>query len=418
MSSEESQIRRYEFKKALQELANLKGRGTELISLYIPPDKQISDVVQYLREEYSTSSNIKSKSTRKNVLSAIESIMSKLKYYRFPPESGLVFFVGHVSTRGDQTQMYSKIIEPPEPIQTFMYKCDSIFHLEQLKTQLEVKESYGLIVIDRKEATIGFLKGTNIEVVANEQSLVPSKHHQGGQSSRRYERLIEIAAHEFFKKVGEIANNAFIPNIREMKAVFIGGPGATKEYFFEKDYLRNEIKFKVEDLFDIGYTDETGLRELVDKAADSIKDMQIARERDLINKFLMEIKKPDGGLGIYGESAVKKELEMKTVDLLLISEDFSKSKFTYKCSSCGNVSEYITKQEEPLECDECGGAMNLTEEEDLVEVFYKLAEVAGTRVEMISEESEEGKLLKRAFGGIAGILRFVRTDSQLPPGAY
>ena len=418
MSSEESQIRRYEFKKALQELANLKGRGTELISLYVPPDKQISDVVQYLREEFSTSSNIKSKSTRKNVLSAIESIMSKLKYYRFPPESGLVFFVGHVSTRGDQTEMYSKIIEPPEPIQTFMYKCDSIFHLEQLKIQLDVKESYGLIVIDRKEATIGFLKGTNIEVVANEQSLVPSKHHQGGQSSRRYERLIEIAAHEFFKKVGEIANNAFIPDIKDMKAVFIGGPGATKEYFFEKDYLRNEIKFKVGDLFDIGYTDETGLRELVDKAADSIKDMQIARERDLINKFLMEIKKPDGGLGVYGESIVRKELEMKTVDLLLISENFSKSKYAYKCPNCGNITEYTTKQDEPPVCDDCNVAMNLTEEEDLVEVFYKLAEVAGTRVEMISEESEEGKLLKRAFGGIAGILRFVRTDSQVPPGAF
>ena len=65
MEDSESQIRRYEFKKALNELTKLHGRGTELISLYVPPDKQISDVVQYLREEFSTSSNIKSKSTRK-----------------------------------------------------------------------------------------------------------------------------------------------------------------------------------------------------------------------------------------------------------------------------------------------------------------------------------------------------------------
>ena len=60
MPTDESQMRRYEFKKALQELESLKGRGTELISLYVPPGKQISDVVQYLREEFSTSSNIKS----------------------------------------------------------------------------------------------------------------------------------------------------------------------------------------------------------------------------------------------------------------------------------------------------------------------------------------------------------------------
>lgn len=100
--------------------------------------------------------------------------------------------------------MYTKIIEPPEPIQTFIYKCDSQFHLEPpLMSQLEAKEMYGLIVIDRKEATVGFLKGgTNIVVVSNEQSLVPSKHHQGGQSSRRYERLIEIAAHESSRRWG------------------------------------------------------------------------------------------------------------------------------------------------------------------------------------------------------------------------
>ena len=119
MANDESQIRRYEFKKALTEIKDLRGRGTELISLYIPPDKQIWDVVQYLREEFSTSSNIKSKSTRKNVLSAIESIMSRLKYYKSPPPTGLVFFVGHVATRGDQTEMYTRIVEPPEPIQTF-----------------------------------------------------------------------------------------------------------------------------------------------------------------------------------------------------------------------------------------------------------------------------------------------------------
>ncbi len=367
----------------------------------------ISDVVQYLREEYSTSANIKSKSTRKNVLAAIESIMSRLKNYKFAPPSGLVLFVGHVSTRGDQTEMYANIIEPPEPIQTFSYMCDSSFHLEQLQAQLAVKEAYGLIVIDRKEATIGFLNGTNISVVANEQSLVPSKHHQGGQSSRRYERLIEIAAHEFFKKVGEIANNAFVPGIKDINAVFIGGPGATKEYFFEKDYLRNEVKDKVKNLFDIGYTDETGLKELVDKAADTMKEMQISREKDLINKFMMEIRKPDGGLGVYGESAIKSALLQKAVDLLLLSEDLNKVSYTYRCPSDGELRTIVKKQDEGVLCPKCSSVMTLDHQEDTVEVFYKLAEASGARVELISLESEEGKLLQKAFGGMAGVLRYV-----------
>ena len=36
--------RRYEFKKTLEKLQAKQGSGTELISLYIPPDKQIYDV--------------------------------------------------------------------------------------------------------------------------------------------------------------------------------------------------------------------------------------------------------------------------------------------------------------------------------------------------------------------------------------
>ena len=414
MEDSESQIRRYEFKKALNELTKLHGRGTELISLYIPPDKQISDVVQYLREEFSTSSNIKSKSTRKNVLAAIESIMSRLKYYKAPPETGLVFFVGHVATRGDQTEMYTKIIEPPEPFQTFMYKCDSVFHLEQLQTQLGEKEIYGLIVMDRKEATVGVLSGTNINVITNEQSLVPSKHHQGGQSSRRYERLIEIAAHEFFKKVGDIANDAFMPSIREMKAIFIGGPGSTKNYFFEKDYLRNELKAKVNDLFDIGYTDESGLRELVEKASTNIKDMKISREKDLMNRFMMEIKKSDGGLGVYGEANVLAALRAKTIDLLLVSEDLDKSHVLLKCPNCGNEREmFLPGGQDTVNCEKCGTPMTVVQKEDFLEYLFHLAEASGAKTEIISDTSEEGKLLERGFGGIAGILRYVPKEQQI-----
>ncbi len=412
MPTDDKQRKKYEFKKALQELTDLKGRGTELISLYIPPDKQISDVVQYLREEYSTSANIKSKSTRKNVLGAIESIMSRLKYYRFPPDNGLVFFVGHVASRGDQTEMYTRIVEPPEPIQTFMYKCDSVFHTELLSTQLEEKELYGLIVMDRKEATIGLLSGTVIQLISNEQSLVPSKHHQGGQSSRRFERLIEIAAHEYFKKVGTIVNDAFVPSIKNIRAVFLGGPGSTKNFFLERDYLRNEIKNKIDETFDIGYTDESGLRELVEKAAGSMKDMQISREKELMNKFLIEIKKSDGSLAVYGIDPIVRALENKTVELLLVSESLDKYMITYECPSCRRTKVLYAKEEQDINCENDGTAMNVTGKEDLVEVFYNLAEAAGTTVEIISGDSEEGKLLSKAFGGAGAVLRYLPSQSM------
>ncbi|MBX8644221.1 MAG: peptide chain release factor 1, partial [Thermoplasmata archaeon] len=73
---------RYDFKREIEKIASYQGRGTELISLYVPAGKVISDVASYLRDEQSQSSNIKSSSTRKNVQSAISSILSRLKGYK------------------------------------------------------------------------------------------------------------------------------------------------------------------------------------------------------------------------------------------------------------------------------------------------------------------------------------------------
>lgn len=139
---------RYDLKRKLEELKECRGRHTELISLYVPPNKQIYDVTAYLRNEYSQSQNIKSKTTMKNVLSAIESIMSRLKQFKQPPENGIAFFVGHKSVGSDKTEMVAYVIEPTMPVTTFLYRCDSTFYIEPLEQMFAEKEIFGLFLID------------------------------------------------------------------------------------------------------------------------------------------------------------------------------------------------------------------------------------------------------------------------------
>ena len=45
-------------------------------------------------------------------------------------------------------------------------------------------------------------------------------------------------------------------------------------------------------------------------------------------------------------------------------------------------------------------------EQDLIDDFFEIADSFNTKVEIISEESEEGEMLMKAFGGIAAILRY------------
>lgn len=386
------------------------GRATELISLYIPPSKQISDVVAYLRNEYSQSSNIKSKSTRKNVMAAIESLMNRLKYYKKPPENGVALFVGHVSKGADQTKMYQQFIEPPFAIPTFYYRCDSNFYLEPLQDMLMEEELYGLIVIDRAEATLGMLRGKRIETIKNVQSRVPSKHGRGGQSQRRFERLIEIAANDYFKKIGDLVTETFLPE-KHLKGILVGGPGATKDFFIERDYIHHELKKKIIDTFDTGYTDEYGLSELVEKASSALSKLELMKEKKFIQRFMNEIKKEGGGLSVYGEEPIRKALSLGAVDTLLISEDLRQARRKHECPKCGAVEEKSYKvqpgvNDDEKNCDKCGSVMDLVYDKDIVDDLSEKADDTGTKVELISGDSSEGEMLLRAFGGLAGILRF------------
>ena len=400
-------MEKYKFRRALEEIEAAQGRGTELVTVYVPPERPISDVTNYLRGELSQSSNIKSAGTRKNVTQAIESAMQRLKGYRMPPPTGLVVFTGHVSVGADQTKMVAYVLEPPEPVASFRYRCDSKFYTEPLHEMLAEKDVYGLVVIDWSEATLGMLRGKRIEVIKNLQSQVPSKHRMGGQSARRFERGHDIAVHEWYKKIGELMTEAFLTR-PEIKGIIIGGPGYSKEEFATGEFVHHELRKKILPTFlDVGYTDEYGLRELVEKSREILSGLDLMREKTLVQRLMEEIRKADGGLAAYGEEQVRNALRLGAVDTLLVSEGLRKARAKLQCANGDWEGEKtIDDAGELPTCPKDGGPLTVAESRELIDDLTMMAGQTGTNVELISKDSEEGQLLLRAFGGIAAILRF------------
>jgi len=400
-----SSMEKYRFRRALEEIEKAQGRGTELVSVYVPPDRPVFEVTNYLRGEYSQSSNIKSASTKKHVMQAIESIINRLKEYRMPPPNGLVCFVGHMDIGADQTKMIAYVLQPPEPVQSFLYRCDSRFYTEPLHEMLAEKDIYGLLVIDQGEATIGLLEGKRISPLKNVQSLVPRKHRMGGQSARRFERLHEQAVHEFFKKIGELTTEAF-QNRRDLRGLIIGGPGFTKDTFVKEGYLHHELAKKVLGTFDTGYTDESGLRELVANARDVLKDLDLMREKALVQHLMDEIRKENGGLSAYGEDHVRRALELRAVDTLLISEGLRKVRLKVRCENGHEEVKTLADEATLPRCPQCGMEYKVVERRDILDELTALAEASNSKIELISADSDEGELLLKAFGGVAAILRY------------
>ena len=219
--------------------------------------------------------------------------------------------------------------------------------------------------------------------------------------------MIEIAAHEYFKKVGDLCTEIFL-EVDEMKGILVGGPGATKNFFVDNDYLHHELKKKVINTFDTGYTDESGLNELIDNAKSALQHLEVSHEKEMMERLFREIRKEDGGQSAYGESQVRTALEAGAVEILLISEGMKMIHRTFECPSCGKVLKtYQGRGDEPVfKCPDDQSSCNLLEEEDIVEELARVCESFSTTLELISTDSSEGLMLLQAFGGIAAVLRY------------
>lgn len=411
-SSANLQLARYAFQRKLDEIAAARGRATELVTLYVPPGRQISDVMGYLRNEYAQSSNIKSRTTRKNVMWAIESLMGRVRQYREAPANGVAFFVGNKAIGADKSEPVTFIVEPPEPLGTYLYRCDSNFLLDPLLAMVHEPELWGLIVMDRAEVTFGYLRGKRVEALRNKQSQVPSKHGRGGQSAHRFERLIEHAAHDFFVRCGEMATELFLPKKDGLKGILLGGPGATKEYFYKEGYLHYELQQKVvQPLFDVGYTDEYGLKELVEKATQTLQGLEITEEKRIVQKLLTEIRKTDAGLAAYGEAEVLRALDLGAVATLLLSDGLRRRRATFKDGAGHEFTRTLADDQvdevASAPCPVCKGpSPSIVKNEDFVESLFQRAVDSGADVRLISTQSEEGEMLAKAFGGVASLLRY------------
>lgn len=359
-----SLAQKFHLKKTVKELESYRAAHTEFVTVYIPAGYDINKIINHLAQEQGTAMNIKSASTRKNVIDALERMIQHLKLFKQTPENGLAVFSGNILAREGKSDVRVWSVEPPVPLKIRIYKCDKLFELGPLIEMMEVKEVYGLVVLDARDAIIAHLKGKNIVPLTKTHSHIPGKQRAGGQSSVRFARNREIAINEHLKKVADYVKEQFLGNPL-LKGIIVGGPGPTKYEFVEGNYLTGDIKKKIIGIKDLSYTDEFGLQELVDKSADILAQEEIAGEKKIMNRFF-ELLATKPGMVAYGEAEVRKAVEAGAADTLLLSEELPDKK---------------------------------------IDEFEAIAKNYSTTVQLISTETREGVQL-RELGGIGAILRY------------
>ncbi len=402
------EMSKYQLKKLIKKLEDIRGRNTELVSLYIPAGYDMSKISEFVTSEASEAENIKSKHTRKNVQAALDKIGRKVKEEQQTPENGVAFFAGNVSEREGRPDIQVWEVIPPQPFESRHYRCDKEFVLEPLRQMVVDDKVYGLIVADKNDAAIGFLQGNSVKTVQAMSSNVPGKTKAGGQSAQRFERFRKEMYHTWMNDISDKAKQAFLPKKREDKllGIIVGGPGFTKDKLIEDDFIHQELQEKIVAKESTDFSGEEGLEELVTKAEDAIEDSQVIREKNLVQEFFDNLEK-ENGKSEYGPERVKEALDMGAVETVLISESTELYYAEFECEN--DHQEHLFEAEasipEEKECEECGQRMKLVEISDIVDEFGEKAEEMSSDLEIIGNEHEEGRRLEN-MGGVAAILRY------------
>src|SRR5574340_204969 len=409
-------VKLYRLRKTLEELSDKSGRGTELISIYVPPKKALHEVTNGLREEQGTADNIKSDLTRTHVVDALSRVIQRLKLYKKAPDNGLVMFCGALPPVGggpigsEVIKLYE--IEPPKELQTFLYRCDDHFHVEILKDMLKEENMIGFLAIDAKDAGWGLLHGDKLDVLSETSSGVAGKHRQGGQSARRVKRLREMELNDYYNRMAHTTKEYFV-DIYPIKGLIVSGPGPTKENFINEEYLEYRLQNMVIATLDTSYAGAEGVREAFARAQDVLTDFRMVEEKKLVEKLFHDIHQTNG-LATYGLKEIIDLVQRNVVDTILITDDTNLRKIDIVCKRCQHIQsdilerpKVISKIQELLSkpCPNCKSMDLESSERDIVDYLALIADPAGTKIEVISGTTEHGSMLS-SIGKVGAFLRY------------
>eukprot|EP00299_Pterocystis_sp_00344_P008805 c3483_g1_i1.p1 GENE.c3483_g1_i1~~c3483_g1_i1.p1 ORF type:complete len:390 (+),score=91.38 c3483_g1_i1:249-1418(+) len=372
------------------------------------PRDEIHRVCRMLNEEMGTAQRIKCKKNRDSVVEALKSSIEKLRQFRNVPSHGLCLFNGRAALGDGKSKKISVCIEPPRDVSRFVYLCDDVFHLEEMRTMMITQTAYGFVIIDGNGCLCGAVTGRTSSVLHQFSVSLPKKHGRGGQSSNRFARLREEARHNYVRKVTEVVQRVFLDSNGQVnvQGIIFGGCGDLKTIVAESPCLDARLREKLMLVCDIASGGRVGLHEALLLASPMLKDLPLRREQELIANFF-EMIAQDSDLVCYGIDRVCEAWAMGLLSKVIVWDDIDIQRVIFRTINANPAVEtvkYLTPSEFVSKCPSGSTLVSAT---PLVEWFADTQLLAGDAViELVSDCSQEGTQLRRGFGGLVGILRY------------
>ncbi|KAJ2713528.1 Electron transfer flavoprotein alpha-subunit [Coemansia spiralis] len=389
-------------KKLVKELEALRGSGTTLVSIAIPPGKQISQVTQQLTDEIGKAVNIKSRVTRQETHAALTSLQQRLRQYARLPPNGLLLYCGYVETSDGRERLANISYEPPKPVQHSIYHCANRFLVEPLSKMLEDDSKVGFIVMDGKGCLYGVLSGNSRTVLHSFGVSLPKKHGRGGQSSMRFARLRLEKRHNYVHKVAETATQFFITNnMPNVTGLVLAGSAEFKDDLAKSDLFDKRLSVKILQTIDVAYGGENGFDQAIKLSEPLIANVKLVQERQLLARYFHDMARDTGKI-VYGISDTVEALREGAIETLIVWEDLEIDRCVFRNAEGAVVERYLN----PADEQQSSNDLELVSRERLVEWLLDEHKLHGASLRLVSDSCSEGSQFAKGLGGVGGLLRW------------
>jgi peptide chain release factor subunit 1 len=257
-------------------------------------------------------------------------------------------------------------IEPPQPINKFVYLCDKKFHVEGITDLFNTEKTYGLVVVRGHNTEFYKICGTQTTQLGKKQVRIAKNHRKGGQSAPRFGRIRDEEVKKYVTSLSDRCKEYYVgyDNLSQVDFFVLVGTGDKKDMLYEK--LHPDLK-KIGTVRSIPSNFEVHqIREVTDKM---LVDFVLDLERNIVGEFFSNIDKQTN-LAVYGDKEIVKRIKSGNLEKIIIHRDL----LTNKKINLNKIKE---------KCDK---------------ISCEVIEIVGG-----FEKAEE---ILRGFGGIVGISRY------------
>jgi len=223
-----------------------------------------------------------------------------------------------------KSHMFSDVyvFEPPKPVRKSYYKCDKVFHLDDLLELYTVYDTYAIVLISGKRTDFYEYSKNDTKLLKSVSIELQSQSKKGGSSSARYGRIIASKHDAYIKYMSELMFKIYVTdNVFQHIGLILAGPTMVKDQIqLEPLFLQHFQKYLLNVITTPEITDGT-INMVTDILTEQIYGTSVDNKIiEYFEKIINDDKSID--LIVFGKEYVLNELENNSLAEIFVNMNF------------------------------------------------------------------------------------------------